>query len=72
MHLKSNLNIYYKVNGVVETFDNIAYVSQVSWIQNITLKDNILFGKKYDEKKYASVIEACALGENLLLNYTPW
>ncbi|KAI1280794.1 Multidrug resistance-associated protein 1 [Halotydeus destructor] len=40
---------------------DIAYVPQQAWVQNATLRDNILFGKAYDKKKYSNVIKACAL-----------
>jgi len=39
----------------------IAYVPQTPWVQNLSLKDNILFGMPYDEAKYKAVIHACAL-----------
>ena len=39
----------------------LAYVPQEAWIQNMTLRDNILFGKRYQERKYKKVLEACAL-----------
>ncbi|OQR95746.1 ABC transporter-MRP, partial [Thraustotheca clavata] len=45
----------------------IAYFSQQPWIQNLTIRDNILFGKPYDRKKYNSVLEACALTKDLCL-----
>ncbi|KAJ8982895.1 hypothetical protein NQ317_004325 [Molorchus minor] len=50
-----------KISGRVNTVGSIAYVSQQAWIQNATLKDNILFGKKFDKLLYEKVIEACAL-----------
>ncbi|XP_030761803.1 multidrug resistance-associated protein 1 isoform X2 [Sitophilus oryzae] len=50
-----------KISGWVNTDGSIAYVSQQAWIQNATLKDNILFGKSYDKTLYDKVIEACAL-----------
>ncbi|XP_049538577.1 multidrug resistance-associated protein 1 isoform X2 [Anopheles darlingi] len=50
-----------KVSGRVNTLGRIAYVSQQAWIQNATLKDNILFGKPLDERRYQRIIEACAL-----------
>ncbi|XP_076266257.1 multidrug resistance-associated protein 1-like isoform X4 [Rhynchophorus ferrugineus] len=50
-----------KISGWVNTYGKIAYVSQQAWIQNATLRDNILFGKTYDKKVYDKVIEACAL-----------
>uniref|UniRef100_A0AAR5P018 ABC-type glutathione-S-conjugate transporter n=1 Tax=Dendroctonus ponderosae TaxID=77166 RepID=A0AAR5P018_DENPD len=50
-----------KVSGRVNTYGTVAYVSQQAWIQNATLKDNILFGKSYDKDLYDKVIEGCAL-----------
>lgn len=50
-----------RVTGVVKTNGTIAYVSQQAWIQNATLKDNILFGKPYVKATYDKVVEACAL-----------
>lgn len=38
---------------------------QLPWIQNATLKDNILFGHPYNEQKYQTVLEACALQQDL-------
>ncbi|KAI9365535.1 P-loop containing nucleoside triphosphate hydrolase protein [Zopfochytrium polystomum] len=43
----------------------IAYVSQTSWLQNSTIRDNILFGEAYDTLRYTRVINACALTEDL-------
>lgn len=40
---------------------SVAYVSQQAWIQNATLRENILFGKPFNLKLYNKVIEACAL-----------
>lgn len=38
---------------------------QQAWIQNATLRDNILFSTSLDRIKYERVIEACALGPDL-------
>lgn len=43
----------------------MAYVPQQAWIQNATLRDNILFGNAYNEQKYCSVLDACALTQDL-------
>ena len=40
---------------------SIAYVPQQAWIQNATVKDNILFGTELDQRKYDQVVDACAL-----------
>ena len=43
----------------------IAYVPQQAWIQNMTLKNNILFGQKFNPTEYSKVIESCALKADL-------
>ncbi|KAF3482936.1 oligomycin resistance ATP-dependent permease YOR1 [Arthroderma uncinatum] len=42
-----------------------AFCPQYAWIQNATVKENILFGKEYDEAWYNEVIDACALRADL-------
>eukprot|EP00058_Branchiostoma_floridae_P021694 XP_002607184.1 hypothetical protein BRAFLDRAFT_118638 [Branchiostoma floridae] len=42
-----------------------AYVPQQAWIQNATLRDNILFGKHMKCCQYKEVLEACALEQDL-------
>ncbi|XP_070201853.1 multidrug resistance-associated protein 1-like [Littorina saxatilis] len=54
-----------KVEGRVVVKSRIAYVPQQAWIQNATLRDNILFGKEYNRHKYEAVIDACALRTDL-------
>ncbi|OAT11924.1 ATPase [Blastomyces gilchristii SLH14081] len=38
-----------------------AFCPQYAWIQNATVKENILFGKEYDDVWYNKVVDACAL-----------
>ena len=45
--------------GSVSTEGKIFYVSQTAWIQNASLRANILFGLEYEEEKYLAVIVAC-------------
>lgn len=54
-----------KINGSVNVDGTIAYVSQMAWIQNATLQDNILFGKPLNKELYERVIHACALAADL-------
>lgn len=49
------------VHGHITIKGTTAYVPQQSWIQNGTIKDNILFGSEFNEKRYQQVLEACAL-----------
>ena len=43
----------------------IGYASQIPWIQNDTIKNNILFFSKYDEEKYDEILEKCQLKYDL-------
>ncbi|XP_071976750.1 multidrug resistance-associated protein 1-like isoform X2 [Engystomops pustulosus] len=50
-----------KKEGIVSVKGGIAYVPQQAWIQNASLKDNIVFGRERKEPLYKKVLEACAL-----------
>uniref|UniRef100_A0A8C2DET3 Multidrug resistance-associated protein 1 n=1 Tax=Cyprinus carpio TaxID=7962 RepID=A0A8C2DET3_CYPCA len=50
-----------KQEGYVSIKGSVAYVPQQAWIQNATLKDNILFGRDAKDSWYQKVVEACAL-----------
>ena len=43
----------------------LSFISQQPWIENATVKNNILFGLPFDEKRYRAVISACALDKDL-------
>uniref|UniRef100_A0A452GXC4 ATP binding cassette subfamily C member 2 n=1 Tax=Gopherus agassizii TaxID=38772 RepID=A0A452GXC4_9SAUR len=55
------------LKGHINIQGSVAYVPQQAWIQNATLKDNILFGSDLDEARYQQVVEACALLPDLKL-----
>ena len=54
-----------KSSGTVVCSGTIAYVPQKAWVFPGTLRENVLFGEPYDERKYTEVIEACALTEDI-------
>ncbi|KAJ8283939.1 hypothetical protein COCON_G00027890 [Conger conger] len=54
-----------KLEGDISIRGSVAYVPQQAWIQNATLRDNILFGNPYNEQKYRGVLDACALTPDL-------
>ena len=56
-----------RVSGQVDVSGSIGYCPQQAWIQNGTLKDNILFGRPFDKDRYYKVIRDCALEPDLHL-----
>ncbi|KAF8011616.1 hypothetical protein BT93_J2026 [Corymbia citriodora subsp. variegata] len=54
-----------KTTGTVKICGSTTYVSQTSWIQSGTVRDNILYGKPMDEAQYENVIKACALDRDI-------
>lgn len=55
----------YKLNGKININGSKAYVAQQAWIQNETVKSNVLFGSRFDNEFYQNVIDACALRNDL-------
>lgn len=49
------------VSGSVAIAGSMALVSQQAWIQNATVRENILFTKSFDKEKYDHVVETCCL-----------
>nr|AXF41555.1 HLA3 protein [Chlorella sp. ArM0029B] len=47
--------------GTCHSGGKISYVPQVAWCQNLSLKENIVFGQAFDNDRYQNVIHACAL-----------
>lgn len=54
-----------KESGQTIIRGSVAYAGQQAWIQNATVKDNILFGKPLDQQRYNKAVQACALGPDL-------
>ncbi|EJU03263.1 P-loop containing nucleoside triphosphate hydrolase protein [Dacryopinax primogenitus] len=45
----------------------VAYAAQEAWVQNTTIKKNIVFLEPYDEERYKEVLRQCALERDLAL-----
>ena len=43
----------------------IGYAAQIPWIQNETIRNNILFSEPFEEEKYNKVLGLCQLNEDL-------
>lgn len=54
-----------KTAGSVTIGATRAFCPQYAWIQNTSVRNNIVFGKPYDRKWYDTVIDACALRPDL-------
>ncbi|XP_040914476.1 multidrug resistance-associated protein 1-like [Toxotes jaculatrix] len=53
--------------GFISIKGSVGYVPQQAWVQNASLKDNIVFGAERTESWYHRVLEACALLPDLEL-----
>ncbi|KAG0025921.1 hypothetical protein BGZ81_006735 [Podila clonocystis] len=51
--------------GTVVRGATIGYASQTPWIQNATIRDNILFDTPFDANRYWKVVKACSLEKDL-------
>lgn len=57
---------YRRIPNAEWTIENqIAYVAQMPWIENGTIRDNILFGLPYNPPRYRKVLFASALEKDL-------
>eukprot|EP00345_Euplotes_harpa_P003158 CAMPEP_0168328890 /NCGR_PEP_ID=MMETSP0213-20121227/6780_1 /TAXON_ID=151035 /ORGANISM="Euplotes harpa, Strain FSP1.4" /LENGTH=379 /DNA_ID=CAMNT_0008332107 /DNA_START=1238 /DNA_END=2374 /DNA_ORIENTATION=+ len=54
-----------QATDVIRLGGSVSFVQQVPWIQNKTIRDNILFGEPLDERKYNRVVAACQLAADL-------
>jgi len=52
-------------SGDILVKGSIAYCSQEVWLQHLSLRENIVFGQKFDEEWYKSVIDACELNTDI-------
>ncbi|XVF53472.1 hypothetical protein PTKIN_Ptkin05aG0101800 [Pterospermum kingtungense] len=55
------------VQGSIQVFGKVAYVSQTAWIQTGTIKENILFGSAMARQRYEETLERCSLVKDLEL-----
>jgi ABC-type bacteriocin/lantibiotic exporter with double-glycine peptidase domain len=54
-----------KFDSPVKVDGSMSYVEQNAWIQNCTIRDNILFNKPMDRQRYINTIIACQLESDL-------
>lgn len=56
-----------KRTGKIEISGSIAYAAQAPWLLSASIRENILFGARYNEEAYQRVIHACALVDDLAM-----
>lgn len=54
-----------KLSGSARVSGRIAYYSQETWLQHMSIRDNILFGLPFDHTKYQRIVAACGLTHDL-------
>ncbi|KAI6887500.1 ATP-binding cassette glutathione S-conjugate transporter [Hortaea werneckii] len=62
--LETMLGDLYKIRGEVVMRGTSAYVAQSPWVMNASVRENVVFGYKWDPQFYDRTIKACALIED--------
>ena len=62
--LQAMLGDLWKRRGEVTVHGHTAYVSQQPWIMNASVKENIVFGHRWDPQFYERTVHACGLAED--------
>jgi ATP-binding cassette subfamily C (CFTR/MRP) protein 1 len=62
--LQSILGDLWKIHGEVVVHGTTAYVAQQPWVMNASVKENIIFGHRWDPNFYDQTVNACALLED--------
>ncbi len=63
--LSAILGEMHRSDGEVVVRGRTAYFTQGGWCMGASVRDNILFGLKYEPEFYQRVLDACALGPDL-------
>ncbi len=50
-----------RLSGRIALRGKVAYVPQQAWIQNATVRENIIFGSEFNEQRYERTLELCEL-----------
>ncbi|KAJ6530726.1 hypothetical protein B0H19DRAFT_967486 [Mycena capillaripes] len=50
-----------RIGGELSFGGGVAYCAQTAWIQNATVRENVLFGKPFESDRYWRIMEAACL-----------
>ncbi|KAL1650643.1 ATP-binding cassette glutathione S-conjugate transporter ycf1 [Didymella pomorum] len=62
--LQAVLGDLWKINGEVVLHGKSAYVPQQAWVMNASVRENIVFGHRWDPQFYEKTVNACALRDD--------
>ncbi|KAL8927949.1 MAG: hypothetical protein Q9208_002024 [Pyrenodesmia sp. 3 TL-2023] len=62
--LQAVLGDVWKIHGEVVVHGKIAYVAQQPWVMNASVRENIVFGHRWDPQFYERTVSACALADD--------
>lgn len=62
--LSRYLRVYFFLFSFKNHLELVSFKPRIPWTVNGTLKENICFGKNYDETFYENVIRLCHLDES--------
>ncbi|KAF2788122.1 multidrug resistance-associated protein 1 [Melanomma pulvis-pyrius CBS 109.77] len=62
--LQAVLGDLWKIKGEVILRGKTAYVSQSAWVMNASVRENIVFGHRWDPQFYDKTVKACALRDD--------
>ncbi|KAF9937640.1 Multidrug resistance-associated protein 1 [Mortierella alpina] len=51
----------------LKLYGKSSYVPQEAWLINVNLRENIVFGKDFEQERYNTVVKVCALERDLTL-----
>lgn len=54
-----------RLSGKVKIRGSVAYVCQNPWLQGATVRENIVFGHRFNQEFYDAVLDACAIRPDL-------
>ena len=55
-----------KGEAPIKMYGDMSYVGDDCWIQNTTVRENILFGLEFEKRRYVKVCMACQLEQDFL------
>ncbi|KAK9469339.1 P-loop containing nucleoside triphosphate hydrolase protein [Lipomyces arxii] len=55
----------HRVDPATGLSETVAYCAQQAWLLNDSIRENILFGQPYEQKRYEACVRACALARDL-------